>query len=239
MPHRKGGAPPASAFISMSNDATIRALQNNLDNIDRDLKENERTEKALIQAFGTDLQRDAIKNTGTPPVTPTSNITTGGGGGSYGGGGGSNPSNTPSPDDTTKKMKEEIEKLTADKNDALTKLNEQYRKGELKGYDDYVDQQYNRTKQYYDDVLAVYQKYGQEQSKEAADVRTKQADDEAKHDTEMVERKSGLSNNNAMPTKWRLRCAIMSLILKSSIISRLWTMNSQRLTSSILRKYVT
>lgn len=185
----QGGAPPASAFISMSNDATIRAMQNNLDNIDRDLKENERTEKALIQAFGTDLQRDAIKNTGTPPVTPTSNITTGGGGGSHGGGGGSNPSNTPSPDDTTKKMKEEIEKLTADKNDALTKLNNQYRKGELKSYDDYVDQQYNRTKQYYDDVLAVYQKYGQDQSKEAADVRTKQADDEAKHDKEMVERK--------------------------------------------------
>lgn len=183
----QGGAPPASAFISMSNDATIRALQNNLDNIDRDLKENDRTEKALIQAFGTDLQRDAIKNTGTPPATPTSNITTGGGGGSHGGG--SNPSNTPSPDDPTKKMKEEIEKLTADKNDALTKLNNQYRKGELKSYDDYVDQQYNRTKQYYDDVLAVYQKYGQDQSKEAADVRTKQADDEAKHDTEMVERK--------------------------------------------------
>lgn len=183
----QGGAPPASAFISMSNDATIRALQNNLDNIDRDLKENDRTEKALIQAFGTDLQRDAIKNTGTPPATPTSNITTGGGGGSHGGG--SNPANTPSPNDPTKKMKEEIEKLTADKNDALTKLNEQYRKGELKSYDDYVDQQYNRTKQYYDDVLAVYQKYGQDQSKEAADVRTKQADDEAKHDTEMVERK--------------------------------------------------
>ena len=196
----QGGAPPASAFISMSNDATIRALQNNLDNIDRDLKENERTEKALIQAFGTDLQRDAIKNTGTPPVTPTSNITTGGGGGSHGGGGGtpSSPShnggggNTPTTndeDDALKKMKAEIETLTADKNDALTKLNNQYRKGELKGYDDYVDQQYNRTKQYYDDVLAVYQKYGQDQSKEAADVRTKQADDEAKHDTEMVERK--------------------------------------------------
>ena len=185
----QGGAPPASAFISMSNDATIRALQNNLDNIDRDLKENDRTEKALIKAFGTDLQRDAIKNTGTPPATPTSNITTGGGGGTHGSGGGSNPANTPSPNDPTKKMKEVIEKLTADKNDALTKLNNQYRKGELKGYDDYVDQQYNRTKQYYDDVLAVYQKYGQDQSKEAADVRTKQADDEAKHDTEMVERK--------------------------------------------------
>lgn len=185
----QGGAPPASAFISMSNDATIRALQNNLDNIDRDLKENDRTEKALIQAFGTDLQRDAIKNTGTPPATPTSNITTGGGGGTHGSGGGSNQANTPSPNDPTKKMKEEIEKLTADKNDALTKLNNQYRKGELKSYDDYVDQQYNRTKQYYDDVLAVYQKYGQDQSKEAADVRTKQADDEAKHDTEMVERK--------------------------------------------------
>lgn len=185
----QGAAPPASAFISMSNDATIRALQNNLDNIDRDLKENDRTEKALIKAFGTDLQRDAIKNTGTPPATPTSNITTGGGGGTHGSGGGSNPANTPSPNDPTKKMKEVIEKLTADKNDALTKLNEQYRKGELKGYDDYVDQQYNRTKQYYDDVLAVYQKYGQDQSKEAADVRTKQADDETKHDKEMIERK--------------------------------------------------
>ncbi len=129
--------------------------------------------------------------TGGGDNAKTTNIsyTHGGGGGSYGGGGGSYPSNTPSPDDTTKKMKEEIEKLTADKNDALTKLNNQYRKGELKSNDDYVDQQYNRTKQYYDDVLAVYQKYGQDQSKEAADVRTKQADDEEKHDKEMVERK--------------------------------------------------
>lgn len=132
---------------------------------------------------------DLLTGGGDNAKTPKISYTHGGGGGSYGGGGGSNPSNTPSPDDTTKKMKDEIEKLTADKNDALTKLNNQYRKGELKGYDDYVDQQYNRTKQYYDDVLAVYQKYGQDQSKEAADVRTKQADDEAKHDNEMVERK--------------------------------------------------
>lgn len=132
---------------------------------------------------------DLLTGGGDNAKTTNISYTHGGGGGSYGGGGGSNPSNTPSPDDTTKKMKDEIEKLTADKNDALTKLNNQYRKGELKSYDDYVDQQYNRTKQYYDDVLAVYQKYGQGQSKEAADVRTKQADDEDKHDTEMVERK--------------------------------------------------
>lgn len=133
--------------------------------------------------------------TGGGDNAKTTNIsyTHGGGGGtpsspSHNGGGGNTPT-TNDEDDALKKMKEEIEKLTADKNDALTKLNNQYRKGELKGYDDYVDQQYNRTKQYYDDVLAVYQKYGQGQSKEAADVRTKQADDEAKHDTEMVERK--------------------------------------------------
>ena len=133
--------------------------------------------------------------TGGGDNAKTTNIsyTHGGGGGtpsspSHNGGGGNTPT-TNDEDDALKKMKEEIEKLTADKNDALTKLNNQYRKGELKGYDDYVDQQYNRTKQYYDDVLAVYQKYGQDQSKEVADVRTKQADDEAKHDTEMVERK--------------------------------------------------
>ncbi len=88
-----------------------------------------------------------------------------------------------------KKMKAEIEALTAKKNDELTKLNDQYRKGELQSNDDYVDKQYNRTKQYYSDVLAVYKKYGQDQSKDAADVRTKQADDEAKHDKEMIERK--------------------------------------------------
>lgn len=91
--------------------------------------------------------------------------------------------------DDLKKMKAEIEALTAKKNEDLTKLNDQYRKGELASNDDYVDKQYNRTKQYYDDVLAVYKKYGQDQSKDAADVRTKQADDEYKHDKEMIERK--------------------------------------------------
>lgn len=120
---------------------------------------------------------------GTPPSSPPRN--NGGGGGNNGGGGGNNPP----PDDPTKKMKEEIETLTAKKNDDLTKLNDQYRKGELASNDDYVDKQYNRTKQYYNDVLAVYKKYGQDQSKEAADVRAKQADDESKHDKEMVERK--------------------------------------------------
>lgn len=136
---------------------------------------------------------DLLTGGGDNAKTPKISYTHGGGGGtpsspSHNGGGGNTPT-TNDEDDATKKMKDEIEKLTADKNDDLTKLNEQYRKGELKGYDDYVDQQYNRTKQYYDDVLAVYQKYGQDQSKEAADVRTKQADDEAKHDTVMVERK--------------------------------------------------
>lgn len=136
---------------------------------------------------------DLLTGGGGNAKTPKISYTHGGGGGtpsspSHNGGGGNTPT-TNDEDDALKKMKEEIEKLTADKNDALTKLNNQYRKGELKGYDDYVDQQYNRTKQYYDDVLSVYQKYGQDQSKEAADVRTKQADDEAKHDTEMVERK--------------------------------------------------
>lgn len=59
----------------------------------------------------------------------------------------------------------------------------------MKSYNDYVEKQYDRTKQYYGDVLAVYKKYGQDQSKEAADVRTKQADDEAKHDKELLDRK--------------------------------------------------
>lgn len=136
---------------------------------------------------------DLLTGGGGNAKTPKISYTHGGGGGtpsspSHNSGGGNTPT-TNDEDDALKKMKAEIETLTADKNDALTKLNEQYRKGELKGYDDYVDQQYNRTKQYYDDVLSVYQKYGQDQSKEAADVRTKQADDEAKHDTEMVERK--------------------------------------------------
>ena len=103
-------------------------------------------------------------------------------------GGGNNT--TPNPEEEAlKKMTAEIEALTIKKNEDLTKLNDQYRKGELKSNDDYVDKQYNRTKQYYADVLAVYQKYGQDQSKDAADVRTKQADDEAKHDKEMLERK--------------------------------------------------
>ena len=182
----QGGSAPAIGFIAAQNAATVHGLETKLGDIDRDLKTIEKTEKALIRAFGTDLQRDAINNIGAPPATPASNITTGGGGG---GGGGDNPPNDSPSDDPTKTMKAEIEALTAKKNDDLTKLNEQYRKGELESYDDFVDRQYNRTKQYYDDVLAVYKQYGQEQSKDAADVRTKQAEDEAKHEKEMLDRK--------------------------------------------------
>lgn len=123
---------------------------------------------------------DLLTSGGSPTNQPTITYTPPGGGG-----------NTPhnNEDDALKKMKAEVEALTIKKNEDLTKLNDQYRKGELKSNDDYVDKQYNRTKQYYDDVLAVYKKYGQDQSKDAADVRTKQADDEAKHDKEMAERK--------------------------------------------------
>lgn len=105
--------------------------------------------------------------------------------------GGKGGDTTPHSDenDELKKMKAEIEALTAKKNEDLAILNNQYRKGELKSNDDYVDKQYNRTKQYYDDVLAVYKQYGQDQSKEAADMRTKQADDEAKHEQAMLDRK--------------------------------------------------
>lgn len=190
-PYTPGVNPEDQAGISfgriIGNKFALSSLESKLDDVNRKLKNTDEAMQALKDEYGKDWY---AQDTGKPK-TPTSDITPtgGGGGGSHGGGGGSNTSNTTSTDDPTKKMKEEIEKLTADKNDALTKLNDQYRKGELQSYDDFVDQQYNRTKKYYDDVLAVYQKYGQDQSKEAADVRTKQADDEAKHDTEMVERK--------------------------------------------------
>ena len=130
---------------------------------------------------------DSLTSGGSPTNQPTITYTPAGGGGGGGGGGGNTPHNNE--DDALKKMKAEVEALTLKKNEDLTKLNDQYRKGEMKSNDDYVDKQYNRTKQYYADVLAVYQKYGQDQSKEAADVRAKQADDESKHDKEMVERK--------------------------------------------------
>lgn len=190
-PYTPGVNPEDQAGITfgriIGNKFALSSLESKLDDVNRKLKNTDEAMQALKDEYGKDWY---AQDTGKPK-TPTSDITPtgGGGGGSHGGGGGSNTSNTTSTDDPTKKMKEEIEKLTADKNDALTKLNDQYRKGELQSYDDFVDQQYNRTKKYYDDVLAVYQKYGQDQSKEAADVRTKQADDEAKHDTEMVERK--------------------------------------------------
>lgn len=190
-PYTPGVNPEDQAGITfgriIGNKFALSSLESKLDDVNRKLKNTDEAMQALKDEYGKDWYAQVTGK----PKTPTSDITPigGGGGGSHGGGGGSNPPNTTSTDDPTKKMKEEIEKLTADKNDALTKLNDQYRKGELQSNDDFVDQQYNRTKQYYDDVLAVYQKYGQDQSKEAADVRTKQADDEAKHDTEMVERK--------------------------------------------------
>ena len=136
----------------------------------------------LLTGGGANAQTPNISYThggggGTPPSSPPHN----------GGGGKTPPPNDE--DDALKRMAAEVAALTLKKNEDLTKLNDQYRKGELQSNDDYVDKQYNRTKQYYDDVLAVYKKYGQDQSKDAADVRTKQADDEAKHDKEMLERK--------------------------------------------------
>ena len=136
----------------------------------------------LLTGGGANAQTPNISYThggggGTPPSSPPHN----------GGGGKTPPPNDE--DDALKRMAAEVAALTLKKNEDLTKLNDQYRKGELQSNDDYVDKQYNRTKQYYDDVLAVYKKYGQDQSKDAADVRTKQADDEAKYDKEMLERK--------------------------------------------------
>lgn len=135
----------------------------------------------ILAGGGANAQTPNISYThggGTPPSSPPRNN-----------GGGGNGSHANPDEEALKKMKAEIEALTTKKNEDLTKLNDQYRKGELASNDDYVDKQYNRTKQYYADVLAVYKKYGQDQSKDAADVRTKQADDEAKHDKEMLERK--------------------------------------------------
>lgn len=152
-------------------------------------------EKLAKQVYDIESSTPRVSFTPTAP-TPAPYRPSGGGGGGTSpsshprnNGGGGNGSHANPEEEALKKMKAEIEALTTKKNEDLTKLNDQYRKGELASYDDYVDKQYNRTKQYYDDVLAVYKKYGQDQSKDAADVRTKQADDEAKHDKEMLERK--------------------------------------------------
>ncbi len=142
-------------------------------------------EKLAKQVYDIESSTPRVSFT---PTAPTPAPYRPGGGGS-GKGGGAHKSTTNKEDEALKKMKEEIEALTAQKNDDITKLNDQYRKGDMKSYNDYVEKQYDRTKQYYGDVLAVYKKYGQDQSKDAADVRTKQADDEAKHDKEMLERK--------------------------------------------------
>ncbi|MBO4722040.1 MAG: phage tail tape measure protein, partial [Muribaculaceae bacterium] len=132
---------------------------------------------------------DLLAGGGTPTAPPQITYTPAGGSGGSGGSGHGNNNSSNGEEEALKKMKEEIETLTTQKNDDLTKLNDQYRKGELKSNDDYIDKQYNRTKQYYADVLAIYEKYGQDQSKDAADVRTKQAADEAKHDKELLDRK--------------------------------------------------
>ena len=163
--------------------AASRVVDNAEKNLKQAIASRENFEK-IINKAGFSLSDILTNETATEPVAITPSSV---GGGHSSGSDKTHPS-TPE-EDALKKMKAKIEALTAKKNEDLTKLNDQYRKGELASNDDYVDKQYNRTKQYYDDVLAVYKQYGQDQSKEAADMRAKQADDEAKHDKEMLERK--------------------------------------------------
>jgi len=70
----QGGAPPAAAYMP----SRRLGLQADLNSVNREIAGYEASEKAILNQFGTDLQRQAV---GSAPSVPQSNITGGGGGG--------------------------------------------------------------------------------------------------------------------------------------------------------------
>lgn len=81
----QGGSMPAVANISATNVTMLRGMQGDLDDINSEIKDVDRQMNAINNAYGNDIQRQAVKQ----PVMPESDITGGGGVGTVGGGGAS------------------------------------------------------------------------------------------------------------------------------------------------------
>ena len=200
----QGGSAPASGYVSAQNAATMNALENNLKEINKELKDVDKTEKALVNAFGKDLQRDAVKNpAGAPPATPESNITA--------------PHHETKEEKAArlkaereakkqadkekrdaekaaraaeKKAKEEFKKQIEQTSANLSKERETnlaaYKTGQM-DYLTYLQKQQDALNKYYDARIKVYTDAGLEEDEDVAKLRLLQLEDQKKFDDKQLQ----------------------------------------------------
>lgn len=141
----QGGSMPAVANISATNATMLRGMQGDLDDINSEIKDVDRQMNAINNAYGNDMQRQAVKQ----PVVPESDITGGGGVGTVGGGGASGGGHGGGDSGTEDKFK--AEKGWREQQIALAKI--AWLKGET-DYEQHTDRMEQIEVEYYDKILA-------------------------------------------------------------------------------------
>ncbi len=141
----QGGSMPAVANISATNATMLRGMQGDLDDINSEIKDVDRQMNAINNAYGNDMQRQAVKQ----PVVPESDITGGGGVGTVGGGGASGGGHGGGDSGTEDKFK--AEKDWREQQIALAKI--AWLKGET-DYEQHTDRMEQIEVEYYDKILA-------------------------------------------------------------------------------------
>ena len=188
-PQTSGGANvPSGVHAAMGHSATLSALQMELNETNNKLDVNAKKTEALTNAYGEDMQRQTVAQ---PPAQPTPPAP---------------PTTTPAPVDEKEEKQRAAEAAKQARiaaalqkkefKDALKaaekSLNEQnaaslaaYNSDEIT-YGEYLDRKHAAQLEYYDTALAVYAKFGAEESADAAKLREKQAEAQTKWEEERI-----------------------------------------------------
>ena len=179
-------------------------LVSSLRSIDNELTILDNTVKAINQEYGTDLQKQALKQ----PTTPISDITSNGGYSNYNSPNGKTSAEEQKrqreveAEEKKRKAEEEKQKRIAaalDKKELkdaleLAKANlarqnnaalDAYNQGEI-DYVTYLERKRKAAQEYYTAADKVYEKFGAKESEDAAKLREKSSEEEKKHKDELL-----------------------------------------------------
>ena len=179
-------------------------LASSLRSIDNELTILDNTVKAINQEYGTDLQKQALKQ----PTTPISDITSNGGYSNYNSPNGKTSAEEQKrqreveAEEKKRKAEEEKQKRIAaalDKKELkdaleLAKANlarqnnaalDAYNQGEI-DYVTYLERKRKAAQEYYTAADKVYEKFGAKESEDAAKLREKSSEEEKKHKDELL-----------------------------------------------------
>ncbi len=190
-----GGSAPAVVSISMSNSSRLLGLEHKLSSIEDDLEGIDASMKAINNAYGTDIQKQAVK---TPPSTPDSGIT-----GGY--------THHETEKERKARLAEEKKRKAEEAKQAriaaalekkefkdamdLAKANwtaqrtealRQYREGQL-DYENYLESLHKAADEYYETALAVHKQHGTEESDAAKKLYEAQEKEKQDHEKNMLQ----------------------------------------------------